>query len=202
MRNTVRSLAVGAVLAPLALGTAVSTAAAATTTPAPRAAGVTYNCDGDQTLTLSPKITDAPQKNVTGTVTYTLGDDADGLLGLLGSADCRSTDANQTADEFPGSTATLTFTATVSCNGASNITFNGGTITWDNGDTSTVGAGSAALTEVDHGDGLSEQTAPITSGPFAGQSIDIQNQESTGVPNACETNGVGQTSGTASIEIK
>ena len=199
MHRTVRTLGILAVALPLALGT-ISTATASAAPASTRATGVTENCFGHQSLALSPKLTDTPQ-STTGTATFTLGD-ADNLLGILGSSNCRSTDNNQTSGTYSGAQMVVNFTALASCYSVTNVNFTGGTITWDDGETDTVGPGPAPITGVDHGDGITDQTATITSGPFKGKTIDIQVQESAMTPNACETNGVGQTSGTGSIEIK
>jgi hypothetical protein len=200
MRTTARALSAAALLTPLALA-ATAGAASAASAAAPRAASVTENCFGHQHVTMTPKITDSPQQ-VSGTVTYTLGDDDD-LLGILGSSNCRSTDGNQTSAGYPGATATITFTASASCNGLSNIVITGGDVTWDDGETSAISTSTKVpLIEVDHGDGASEQLGTIASGAFAGATLDLQNQESTPAPNACETSGIGQVSGTASLELK
>ena len=165
-----------------------------------QAASVIQTCDGKHTTALKPSLTNTAEP-VTGTSTYELGDAAN-LLGFIGGYDCQSSDNNKTADEYTGATATVDFTATASCSNLANGKVTGGSITWDDGDISTLGVGTTPVEDIGNADGIVEYTAPIVKGPFAGETLTIQNQGSTNTPDNCATTGVAKLQGSTSIEIK
>lgn len=106
------------------------------------------------------------------------------------------------ADKYRGATATVEFTAKASCSNLTQGKVAGGSIDWDNGQTSILGAGTTPVEDISDADGIVEYEAPIVKGPFTGATITIQNQGSTGTPDNCASTGVAKVGGSTSIGIQ
>jgi hypothetical protein len=160
---------------------------------APAAPAVT--CNGHQSSSISPGITDTPAAQ-SGTVTFTEGAD-DGLSGLLGFSTCESADGTIT-----GATMTQDFKTVAACNQTSEQTSFTGLIDWDNGQTSTLTNGSFEFSNRDNGDTVITLTADISAGEFNGMTLTGEINADTTDPAACENRGITSDAGTNAIIIR
>ncbi|NEB80010.1 hypothetical protein G3I40_33050 [Streptomyces sp. SID14478] len=199
---------IAAALTTLAAGGLLVTPAHATPDTVRSATVPLVTCSGSHTVDFTEALTDTPSVHH-GTATFNDGS-ANLISEVLGNTYCKP-DPNAPAgvSQVAGLQAKINFTQTVACtqSGNNDGTFTG-TAKWLNGTAGPIATdqltnGKFLLEEGEHGNSVVKLRATVssTNADRDGRTIDFVANGNSKAPNACETNGVKQLTGTHGIEL-